>query len=211
MDRCPTCKASFKDGLLSPGAFPIIKVPKELIEEYLGQQTDLCSKCGRAKLEEAKKLLNDEIKELKQAIDELTQVIPLITIVPPTNWDYDVLNMVGGTVAMGTGLISDLSGAMADLAGSNSGALRAKLLKGERQCQQQVIKECMELGGNCVIGVTIDYDEIGGLKGMLVVKIFGTAVRLKNMNVLGEKRVSKIVALGNKLNRMDYLRKYQNL
>jgi uncharacterized protein YbjQ (UPF0145 family) len=211
MDRCPTCKASFKDGLLSPGAFPIIKASKELIEEYLGTQTDLCSKCGRTKLEDAKKLLSDETKELKETIGELTLALPILTIVPPAHWDYEVLNIVGGTVAMGTGFISEISGGVADLTGANSGTLRAKLLKGERQCQQQIIRECMALGGNGVIGAAIDYDEIGGLKGMLVVKIFGTAIRLKNLSVLGEERASKITMLYDKMNRLDYLRKYKNM
>jgi uncharacterized protein YbjQ (UPF0145 family) len=214
MDRCPTCKASFKDGLLSPGAFPIIKASKELIEEYLGKQSDLCSKCGRAKLDEAKKLLSDETKELKETIEELIQALPIITIVPPLNWDYEVLNIVGGTVAMGTGFFSELSGSVVEATGTNSGALRAKLLKGERQCQQQVIKECMALGGNGVIGAAIDYDEIGGgIKGigMLVVKIFGTAIRLKNLSVLGEERASKIAMLYDRMNRLDYLRKYKNM
>jgi uncharacterized protein YbjQ (UPF0145 family) len=46
-------------------------------------------------------------------------------------------------------------------------------------------KETLELGGNAVLATDIDYAEVGGDKGMLIVCMTGTAVLLKNPEVLG--------------------------
>jgi len=40
------------------------------------------------------------------------------------------------------------------------------------------------MGANAVIGVDIDYAEVGGAKGMVMVCMSGTAVRLRNPEVV---------------------------
>jgi hypothetical protein len=43
----------------------------------------------------------------------------------------------------------------------------------------------VELGGNAILATDIDYAEVGGGKGMLMVCMTGTAVLLENTAVMG--------------------------
>lgn len=80
-------------------------------------------------------------------------------------------------VVAGTNIFSDVAAAFRDLFGG-----RAKSYQGQLNfIQEEVVKElrtkAMHLGCNCVIGVTIDVDEISGSgKSMFMVTACGTAV-----------------------------------
>lgn len=59
-------------------------------------------------------------------------------------------------------------------------------------CFAQLRKQALDLGGNAVIATDIDYSEVGGEKGMLMVCMGGTAIKLKNTSALGQDRANKI-------------------
>jgi hypothetical protein len=69
-----------------------------------------------------------------------------------------------------------------DLIGAQSGTYNKKLADGEKLCQSQIKIKTLELGGNAIVGVDIDYSEVGGGKGMLMVCMAGTAINLVNIN-----------------------------
>jgi uncharacterized protein YbjQ (UPF0145 family) len=96
--------------------------------------------------------------------------------------------MVTGQSVTGTGVISEFTSSWTDFFGAQSNRYNAKLKAGEQLCFAQLRKQAADMGGNAVIATDIDYSEVGGDKGMLMVCMAGTAVRLKNLDVLSENR-----------------------
>jgi uncharacterized protein YbjQ (UPF0145 family) len=84
---------------------------------------------------------------------------------------------------MGTGFFSEISSAISDFTGLQSQALGDKIRVGERNCYKQIRREAVRLGGNAILALDIDYNEMGGLKGMVMVCMTGTAVTLNNEKI----------------------------
>ncbi|HWB26830.1 MAG TPA: heavy metal-binding domain-containing protein [Chitinophagaceae bacterium] len=138
------------------------------------------------------------IREAEHLID----AIPVVTTHTPLNWDYDILGLVTGQSVTGTGVVSEISSSITDFFGMQSIRYNNKLKVGEKLCLAQLRKQTVDWGGNAIIATDIDYSELGGLKGMIMVCIAGTAVRLKNTDVLGEtknEQIKNLVALLEKL------------
>ncbi|MCL4111631.1 UNVERIFIED_CONTAM: hypothetical protein GTU68_002047 [Idotea baltica] len=95
--------------------------------------------------------------------------------------------MVTGQSTTGTGVFSDFYSSITDLFGMQSNSYNKKLKGGEDLCYAQVRLQALKLGGNAVIATDLDYSEVGVEKGMLMVCMAGTAIKLRNTNVLGEK------------------------
>lgn len=72
-------------------------------------------------------------------------------------------------------------------------------------CFAQLRKQAIDLGGNAVIATDIDYSEVGGEKGMLMVCMGGTAVKLKNCSILGDDRSRNIEVLTKYNERLKFL------
>ena len=116
--------------------------------------------------------------------------------------------MVTGQSTTGTGVISEFTSSFTDFFGAQSGRYNQKLKAGENMCFSQLRLQALDLGGNAVIATDIDYSEIGGDKGMLMVCMAGTAIRLENVDIL-EKETSEIIEkLSYANNRLRDLRKY---
>ena len=62
-------------------------------------------------------------------------------------------------------------------------------------------------GGNAILAVDIDYSELGGLKGMIMVCMTGTAVTLKNVDLFGSDRAMQLEDLKRINQRIQYLEK----
>ena len=75
-------------------------------------------------------------------------------------------------------------------------------------CFAQLRKQALDLGGNAVIATDIDYSEIGAAKGMLMVCMAGTSIRLKNIDILGNEKSAKIDKLISLNSRFRHLEKY---
>ena len=103
--------------------------------------------------------------------------------------------MVTGQSTTGTGVIAELTSSFSDLFGVQSGRFNKKLKGGEDICFAQLRKQTLDLDGNAVIATDIDYSEVGGDKGMFMVCMGGTAIKLKNTNILGQERANKIIEL----------------
>ena len=139
--------------------------------------TAACNKCGDDVNSEARKQLYDESLALKAGLKRLLPRIPIISLQSPMGWTYEVLGIVTGQTVTGTGVFSDVASAFTDLFGTQSGTYNAKLREGENLCKAQLRGQTVELGGNAVLGVDIDYAEVGGQRAMLMVCMTGTAVR----------------------------------
>lgn len=116
------------------------------------------------------------------------------------NWDYEALTIVTGQTVIGTGVIAELSSDFNDLFGSKSNTLAEKLSLGEVHCAAQIRKKTIDQGGHAVLATDIDYSEMGSLRGMMMVCMSGTAVRLKNPEVLiNSKEVMRAFEINQRL------------
>lgn len=203
--ECPNCNTKLKGGLFT--SVQILSDNKtKIINEYSEKKsTAYCSKCGNESYLQNRTKVDAERMELNNTIQRLLTQIPVISMQSPSNWEYEVLSMVTGQSTTGTGVISEFTSSITDVFGAQSGRYNKKLKAGEEVCFAQLRKQALDLGGNAVVATDIDYSEVGGEKGMLMVCMAGTAVNLLNTVVLGEKRASRIDELIKLNERIKYL------
>ena len=190
LGNCPNCGTALKNSMLS--SVKLLSDNKiAIINEYRETKSSgYCSKCGNSLFTTNSMKVASERQKVIEEIESLISVIPVISIQSPLNWDYDILDMVTGQSTTGTGVVSEFSSSFTNLFGAQSGRFNRKLRSGENMCFAQLRKQAIDLGGNAVIATDIDYSEVGGAKGMLMVCMAGTAIILKNTDILGEERAN---------------------
>lgn len=87
------------------------------------------------------------------------------------------LKPISAHIVIGTNVFSDFLGGLTDVFGGKSNSYQKKL----KEIYEDAIKEirfaCYEVGGNCVLGLKIDIDEISGKgKSMFMITAIGTAI-----------------------------------
>ena len=201
MENCPNCKKEVKQGVFSNKLLDEQKT--EIINYFQEEKKDgYCDKCGSFLFDEANTKLVVERRNIIKNIVSISKNVPLVTIHNPKNWDYDVLGLVTGQSTTGTGVITEFTTVFTDFFGAQSNRTNKKIKNGETMSSLQMVASTLELGGNAVIGVDIDYAEVGGLKGMIMVCVSGTAIRLNNLEVLGNDKkiqIEKLTTLNDKL------------
>jgi uncharacterized protein YbjQ (UPF0145 family) len=195
INNCPNCHAELKSGLMSN--IKLLSAQKaEVINTYHDQPSaGYCTKCGKELYEAYKLQMSREQQEVQSKLEALISAIPVISAHTPQGWTYDVLNMVTGQSTTGTGVISEFTSSITDLLGMQSGRHNQKLKAGEDLCFSQLRKQTLDQGGNAIIATDIDYSELGASKGMIMVCMAGTAVKLQNLEVLGTQRAEQLEAL----------------
>jgi len=68
-----------------------------------------------------------------------------------------------------------------------------------------------QIGATAVIGTDIDYSEVGGGKGMLMVCMSGTAIKLENLEVLDTEAAEKLSNIKSLAKTFNNLSRYQNI
>jgi len=208
LTECPHCKTNLKSGLFS--SVTLLDNNKvEIINEFIESPFDAyCTKCGNELYSKYSKILMEEKQNLTQEIYNLIYSIPVISIHTQYNWEYEILEMVTGQSTTGTGVLSEFTSSFTDLFGVQSKRYNQKLKFGENMCLAQLRKQTLDLGGNAVIGTDIDYSEVGGQKGMLMVCMGGTAINITNIEVLGKDRADNIAKIKELNKRIDELNEY---
>lgn len=208
LSDCANCSTKFKGGLLS-SVSPLSENKVRIINEYHDNKASgYCNKCGSELYSRYKFQVISERDSLSHKMTKLIDTVPVISTHSPLNWDYDILSMVTGQSTTGTGVISEFTSSFSDLFGVQSGRFNKKLKGGEEICFAQLRKQALDLGGNAIIATDIDYSEVGGDKGMLMVCMGGTAIKLKNTAVLGQERADRIVELAKLNERMKVLNSF---
>lgn len=88
--------------------------------------------------------------------------------------------VVSTNAIAGTGLFSDIGASFTDVFGGKSKGYRRYLNEIREAAMEELIKQAKEIGGNAVVGFSIDFDEISGQgKQMFMVSATGTAVKAK--------------------------------
>ena len=205
MDVCPACNTAIKNNLLSSNA--ILHQSSIDIINWATDRNEVayCNKCGTPVLSDALDKLRTEIRTRREEVYSSILNIPILTINNPLNWDYIAYGIVTSQSVTGTGVLSELSQSVDDFFGSSSKTLNSKLRAGEDICFAQLRKQAIDLGANAIIGVDIDYAELGSGRGMIMVCCAGTAVYLNNTDVLGDEIagiVEQIPEMNDTLNKL---------
>ncbi len=88
------------------------------------------------------------------------------------------LGIVAGEVIVGANLFRDLFASITDIVGGRSGKYEEVLVRARGEAIAEMKLKALELGGNAVIGVDLDYEVVGQNGSMLLVSASGTAVLL---------------------------------
>lgn len=87
------------------------------------------------------------------------------------------LKPVSAHIVAGTNLFSDFLGGLTDVFGGRSNSYQKQLSSLYNEAIEKIKYNTHEIGGNCVIGLNIDMDEISGKgKSMFMLTAIGTAV-----------------------------------
>ena len=86
------------------------------------------------------------------------------------------LGVVSGEAILGANLFKDIFAGLRDIVGGRSGAYEQELRRAKEIAMQEMLDQATSLGANAVIGVDLDYENLGGNGGMLMVTAAGTAI-----------------------------------
>ncbi|MFC1489814.1 YbjQ family protein [Candidatus Latescibacterota bacterium] len=94
-------------------------------------------------------------------------------------WDIQAyLGTISSHVVAGTNLFSDMFAGISDIFGGRSGAYQKEISSVHNEAIDLLKKKANLLGGNCIVGLHVDHDEISGKnKSMFMVTALGTVVR----------------------------------
>ncbi|ABN73569.1 YbjQ family protein [Actinobacillus pleuropneumoniae] len=87
--------------------------------------------------------------------------------------------LVFGEVVSGANFIRDFFASITDVIGGRSGAYESKLNSARQEALAELEKEAKRVGANAVVGVSMEYQSMGGDKGMFIVVATGTAVVIR--------------------------------
>ena len=188
LDHCPNCNSKIKRTKLLEESI----INKINHHRKQGSATAYCEKCGPEELKSAQTYNENLIQQKQHEASKHLDYIPILTTHTPYKWEYDALGIVTGQSTLGTGVMAEFKSGFTDLFGAQSKTYNTKLRAGETVCLNQLRFQALCMGGNAVIAADIDYSELGSLKGMIMVCASGTAVKLKNTNLLSSKSQEKL-------------------
>lgn len=183
IDTCIHCGETIKSGMLGSNKAFTEKQLFALAQCIDEVRAGACEECGDSLLGLPHKVANT-ISTTQRALFALMDMVPLASLHSPVGWEYETLGLVTGRSTTGTGMFSDVASAFTDLFGAQSKTYNSKLQSGENICRAALRLQAIEMGGNAVLGVDVDYAEVGGQRAMLMVCMTGTAVRLKNVEAI---------------------------
>jgi uncharacterized protein YbjQ (UPF0145 family) len=204
--KCPHCGVKITNfGVIS--ANPIVDERKNaLLNEYCEPKYDFrCTKCAEEVMYQCIGFLRKEREELMEIIRKQIPKIPVASVHSPQGWEYSIIDLVTAQSTLGTGLITDIGSAFTDLFGRQSQLYNKKIRDGEEICKAQLRSNALRVGASAVIGVDVDYTDMGGDKSMVCVCMTGTAVRLLNPAVHDAQLESTALRLQEAIRRVDYL------
>ena len=159
-------------------------------------ELEQCPYCGRVMAEPVRSTeevlaLEARRQYLSKQIADYVAHMPLLSIPSPPGWDFRALGLVTAQTVTGTGVLSDVTSQWTDFFGLQSGVFRDKLRAGENLCKDGLRLDALGLGGHAVIGIDVDYAEVGNSK-MLMVCMTGTAIRLESFDPLEKGVAAKL-------------------
>ncbi len=206
--NCPNCKAKIVDSVFNYNAM-LSKQKVQLINYFKEIKVqDFCNKCGDELYRKAGLKMIDKRTDVITNLGKIISKIPIVTLQSPLYWDYLVCGIVTAQSTTGTGVFSEITSSFTDFFGQQSGTYNKKLKDGEDLCQNILRKKAIEIGANAIVAVDIDYAEVGGGKGMLMVCMAGTAIHVKNVEILGENSANALMEFNEQKAQLEIINKY---
>ncbi len=87
--------------------------------------------------------------------------------------------VVVGEAILGANVVRDLFAGVTDILGGRSGAYEKSLAEARDTAMRELEQRAQVAGGNCVVGVDLDYEVVGN--SMLMVSASGTSVTLETL------------------------------
>ena len=88
---------------------------------------------------------------------------------------------ISAHVVAGTGFFSDFAASLSDVFGGRSQTYQRQLSSIYNEAIETLKRSAYEIGGNCILGLKVDLDEISGKgKSMFMITAVGTAVIIEN-------------------------------
>jgi len=88
---------------------------------------------------------------------------------------------VSSHVIAATNIFSDVFAAFSDIFGGRSQTYKKQLTAIKNEAVQELMDEAIKVGGNAIVGMSIDLDEVSGSgKSMFMITATGTAVKIDN-------------------------------
>ena len=88
------------------------------------------------------------------------------------------LGLVSGETIIGANIFKDFFAGIRDIVGGRSGSYERVLREAKETALAEMEAEAKRLGADAVIGIDLDYENIGQNGSMLMVAASGTAVKL---------------------------------
>ena len=192
MENCKNCTQPLSE---KTGIFSSSNIQKELPNEVFDilkkfsehTQNSFCEKCLESVMYKASLNCDTKIKEQAKLIENFQNNIPIYSVQNLPNWNYKILSIVTGQSTMGTGFLTEFKSSWGDFIGVDSKSMNLKITEGETKCYKQMRAKTLALGGNAIIGVDIDYAEMGGMKAMVMVCTAGTAIKVENFEIFSQE------------------------
>lgn len=185
--KCDNCGKEASNRMFSDNR--LLSETETSIANYysLEKKNSFCLSCKGSSIRENEIRIQTDLKDAKKEYTIALERIPIVTLHNPAGWDYEIVGIVTAQSVVGTGLATEFASAFTDLLGMESQRHNNKLRECEQTSFNLLRKNAAELGCNAVIATGLNYAEVGGVKGMLLVAAFGTAIKLKasqtNMNI----------------------------
>lgn len=91
----------------------------------------------------------------------------------------EYLGMVSGETIIGANIFKDIFASIRDIVGGRSGSYERVLHEAKETALREMEEQARRLGANAIIGVDLDYENLGANGGMLMVTAAGTAVKYR--------------------------------
>lgn len=180
LTHCPNCNTKL-GGIMKSYSMYNTRTT-ELINTVLERNDKAhCTKCSAELIQKVKSFAESNRENYTKSLNEILNDIPVVSIHNPPKWEFEVIGIVTGQSTTGTGIVSEFLSSWTDLVGAQSKTYNNKLRDGENLCLYQIRTKAINLGGNAVVGTDVDYSEVGGVKGMLMVCMTGTAIKITNL------------------------------
>lgn len=89
------------------------------------------------------------------------------------------IGLVNGEAIIGANIVKDFLASIRDVVGGRAGAYEQGLREAKSIAIKEMIEQAQRLGANAIVGVDLDYENIGANGSMLMVSANGTAVVLE--------------------------------
>ena len=91
----------------------------------------------------------------------------------------EYLGLVTGETIKGANFVRDIMASVTDIVGGRSAAYEEEVASARQNALDELTDRASRLGADAVIGISLDYETIGGRAAMIMVTAAGTAVRIR--------------------------------